>query len=285
MRQKALECPGIFSLTVPTGGGKTLSAMHFALKHATANNLERVIVVIPYTSIIEQNATVYKEALGEDNVIEHHSAYDPGDKHSEVEIDRHQLATENWDAPVIVTTSVQFFETLFASKPSACRKLHNIARSVIILDEVQTLPPGLLESILEAINELVSNYGCSVVLSTATPPALAERPDFRKGLGRVRDILSDAQKLAVQLQRIQYSWPVSDDEKENWDNLAAKLAKEKQVLAIVDRRADARELALKLSELCGVDSLYHLSALMCPEHRLDVIKRIKNASRWVRSAV
>ncbi len=186
--------PGVFSLTVPTGGGKTLSAMSFALGHAEHHGLRRVIVVIPYTSIIEQNADVYRQALGTENVVEHHSNLDPEKSKSEYGEEltrRHELACENWDAPVIVTTTVQFFESLFSNHPSRCRKIHNIARSVIILDEVQSLPPGFLLSILEALNELTAHYGCSIVLSTATPPALARREHFEVGLTGIREIVAN----------------------------------------------------------------------------------------------
>jgi len=141
--------PGLFSLTVPTGGGKTLSSLSFALKHAVINNLKRVIYVIPYTSIIEQNADVFRQILGEDAVLEHHSNYDPPE-----EDHRSRLASENWEAPLIVTTNVQFFESLFSSRSSRCRRLHNIAQSVVILDEAQMLPAPLLKPCLEAMKEL-----------------------------------------------------------------------------------------------------------------------------------
>lgn len=245
--ESANNAQGIFSLTVPTGGGKTLSAMSFALRHAVAHDLRRVIVVIPYTSIIEQNAEVYRGALGADNVIEHHSNYDPT-RNTATDMDRYELAVENWDAPIIVTTSVQFFETLFASRPSVCRKLHNIAKSVIILDEVQTLPPGLLLPILEGANELATNYGCSIVLSTATPPALAARPGFDAGLKNVQHIITEPGHLVTHLKRVDYSWP-EPDERIAWPELAAKLAKAEQVLAVVDRRKDARELARELQKV------------------------------------
>ncbi len=271
-QESATSAPGIFSLTVPTGGGKTLSAMSFALRHAVVHDLRRIIVVIPYTSIIEQNAAVYCEALGADNIIEHHSSYDPT-RNTSTDMDRYELATENWDAPVIITTSVQFFETLFSSRPSVCRKLHNVAKSVIIFDEVQTLPPGLLLAILEGINELTTNYGCSIVLSTATPPALAARPGFDAGLKNVQNIIPHPEHLVTLLKRVRYAWP-EPGAQVLWPELAAELAKEKQVLAIVDRRKDARELAQELQKV-SENPVYHLSALMCPAHRLDVINRIK----------
>jgi len=268
--------PGFFSLTVPTGGGKTLSAMSFALRHAERHGLRRVIVVIPYTSIIEQNAKVYYDALGARNVIEHHSNFDDAKQrkeHGEDIARPHDLACENWDAPVIVTTTVQFFESLFSNRPSRCRKLHNVARSVIVLDEVQTLPPEFLLPILEGLNELVAHYGCSVVLSTATPPALKVRERFDYGLKGVRPIVLDPTRLGADLRRVDYSWPEPEAEPPSWEDLAAELAAHPQVLAVVHRRNDARMLAQLLA--AHVPEVVHLSALMCPAHRSDVLARVR----------
>jgi len=267
-REKADNEPGLFSLTVPTGGGKTLSAMAFALAHAERHGLRRVIVVIPYTSIIEQNAAVYRTALGERNVVEHHSALDPGN-----ECEEHKLACENWDAPVIVTTSVQFFESLFANRPSRCRKLHNIARSVIIFDEVQSLPVELLDPILEGLNELARHFWCSIVLSTATQPALKKREAMPRGLENVREIIAEPLALSRRLRRVDITWPTTGAEPTTWPVLADELTRldEKQVLVVVHRRDDARELA----RLLPGDGREHLSALMCPRHRSEVLARVK----------
>jgi len=184
---------GLFSLTVPTGGGKTLASLAFALKHALKHNLQRIIYVIPYTSIIEQNATVFRKALGEEAVLEHHSNYEPGEEDY-----RSRLTSENWDAPLIVTTNVQFFESLFACRSSQCRKLHNISRSVVILDEAQMLPVPLLKPCLEAIRELSSpTYGVSIVLCTATQPSLTKTQEFHDGLERVREIISNPKVLYI----------------------------------------------------------------------------------------
>jgi CRISPR-associated endonuclease/helicase Cas3 len=267
--RRAAELPlGLFSLTVPTGGGKTLSAMSFALRHAQRHGLRRVIVVIPYTSIIEQNAKVYRKVLGSADVIEHHSNLDP-DK----ETDRNRLASENWDAPIIVTTNVQFLESLFSGHPSACRKLHNVARSVIVLDEVQNLPPQFLATILDGLQELVSHYGCTVVLSTATQPALTRRESLPEGLAGVREIIPEPLSLGLALQRTEVNWPDLAAPPVEWPALAEELAGHKQVLTVVHRREDARELARLLPE----EGRFHLSALMCPRHRLLVLARVKRA--------
>jgi CRISPR-associated endonuclease/helicase Cas3 len=187
----AEEDPGLFSLTVPTGGGKTLSSLAFALRHAIKHGMRRIIYVIPLTSIIEQNADVFREALRSisdklrrDVVLEHHSNLDP-----EKETTINRLAAENWDAPLIVTTSVQFYESLFANKTSRCRKLHRLGRSVIILDEAQTLPVDYLKPCLGALQELTANYGASIVICTATQPAIEKREGFDIGLKKPFEII------------------------------------------------------------------------------------------------
>ncbi|MFH1741206.1 MAG: DEAD/DEAH box helicase, partial [bacterium] len=281
-RQTSPQSPGMFTLTVPTGGGKTLSAMSFALRHAEHNNLRRVIVVIPYTSIIEQNAKEYRNALGLQNVIEHHSDIDLVEfkkVHGEETATRLELACENWDAPVIVTTTVQFFESLFSNRPSRCRKLHHIARSVIVLDEVQTLPPGFLLSILDALNELVAYYGCSVVLSTATPPALALREGFECGLRDIIPIVWDDEDVKSRLERVECVWPKLEEPPLDWSELAKQLANRPQVLAVVHKRNDARVLAQHLQKIVPTESVFHLSALMCPSHRLYVLDKVKDVLR------
>ncbi len=275
-RAAALQPPGLFSLTVPTGGGKTLSAMSFALDHAVRYGLDRVIVVIPFTSIIEQNAQVYREVFGDEAVIEHHST-------ARVETDgapeiptRSSLAAENWDAPLVVTTSVQFFESLFANKPGRCRKLHNIARSVVILDEVQTLPAKLLSTIVDGLGALARNYGASIVLSTATQPALRRRPDFPLGLTGVREIISDPASLfAATASRTRVSWPADPQTPISWESLADRLADEPSVLCVVHRRDDAQRLTGLLDERVGDEKTIHLSATMCAEHRLEKIREIR----------
>lgn len=281
--QRAAEAPGFFSLTVPTGGGKTLSAMRFALHHANAHGQRRVIVVIPYTSIIEQNAKAYADVFGTDNVVEHHSNIDPvkaEEAKGKWTRTRHELAAENWDAPIIVTTTVQFFESLFGNETSRCRKLHNIARSVVVLDEVQSLPPAFLLTICDGLNELVARYGCTVVLSTATPPALRERTGRSWGLANVREIVDDPAGLAQQLRRVTYSWPDVEASPIEWPALAGELAKLPQVLAVTHRRQDARELAQAVEAALGEEgTVRHLSALMCPAHRREVLAAVRDDLR------
>ncbi len=245
--------------------------------------MDRVIVVIPFTSIIEQNAKRYREAFGiaghddDQNVLEHHSGLDEQEREElnrEAEL-RRRLAAENWDAPVIVTTTVQFFESLFSDHPSRCRKLHRTAKSVIILDEVQTLPPQLLLPILDGLRELACHYGASVVLSTATPPALQSSDGWTHGLADVRPIIADPTSLASApaARRVRTEWRVGRPIP--YEELAEEIKSHKQVLAVVHRRADARLLAEKLP----VSGRFHLSALMCPAHRLQVIASITDALR------
>lgn len=267
--------PGVFTLAVPTGGGKTLSGMSFALRHAIAHGLRRVIVVIPWTSIIEQNAEQYRAIFGEENVIEHHSALDPEKvtKDPEQEPLHNRLACENWDAPIIVTTSVQFLESLFSNGTSRCRKLHNIARSAVFFDEVQALPVHLLTPTLSALNELVDHYGVSLILSTATQPALGKRKvglrEF-KGLGDPRPIVGDGDALFRAFQRVEVEWPHDFDRPTDWPDLAERIAMHPRVLVIVHKRRDARELVELLPP-----GTFHLSALMTPQHRSEILRHIK----------
>ncbi len=271
-RSSAALPPGFFSLTVPTGGGKTLASMAFALDHAANHGLRRVVVAIPFTSIIEQSAAVYREALGDEAVLEHHSAL----AHQR-DTNVARLASENWDAPLVVTTTVQLFESLFANRPSACRKLHRLARCVIVLDEAQTLPPGLLAPLLDALRALVADFGATVVFCTATLPALgADR--IACGLRDVREIVPPGVRAFERLRRVRTRWPASA-EPADWEALADEVAGERDVLAIVHRRADARLLCEALDERLGDRSTVHLSALMCPEHRSEVLAAIKERKR------
>ena len=266
-RQKARERPGLFSLTVPTGGGKTLSSLAFALEHAKCHGKQRLIHVIPYTSIIEQTANVFRDIFP-DAVVEHHSNLDP-DK----ETVKSRLAAENWDAPLIVTTSVQFFESLFAAKTSRCRKLHNIVNSVVVLDEAQLLPPEFLQPILDVMNLLVHYYGVTFVLSTATQPALGTLKSFQRSLGgldNVREIIDDPDTLYRNLERVTVTWPHDFHLTQDWGDLAQKIQQHPCVLVVVNSRADARKL-----HRCMPDGTIHLSALMCGEHRSHVISNVR----------
>jgi CRISPR-associated endonuclease/helicase Cas3 len=274
----AAHSPGFFSLTVPTGGGKTLAAMRFALHHAAQYGLRRVIVVIPYTSIIEQNASHYARIFGRNNVLEHHSNLDIDRRQRDVSedvADWQDLAAENWDAPIIVTTTVQFFESLFTNHPSRARKLHNIVQSVVVLDEVQSLPPDKLLTILDGLKQLVAHYNCSIVLSTATPPALRKRAQFPRGIEHVREIVSDPSALASRLRRVRYEWPLPESPPVEWTALATEVAAQRSALVVTHRRADARVLAKELEALVDKEVVLHLSALMCPSHRLDVLARVR----------
>ncbi|MHB8473572.1 MAG: CRISPR-associated helicase Cas3' [Gammaproteobacteria bacterium] len=278
-REKAHESPGLFSLTVPTGGGKTLSSMAFALEHANHLNkpddkpkkIRRIIYVIPYTSIIEQTADTFREIFG-DAVIEHHSnAETDPDKENH----KSHLACENWDAPIVVTTNVQFFESLFAAKTSRCRKLHNIVDSVVVLDEAQLLPPEFLQPILDVLNLLTKHYGVTVVLSTATQPALSTREYFdaqnnMRGLENVREIMGDPDALYAKLERVKVRLPTDWNTPVSWGTLADEIRQYDSVLTIVNRRKDARELWYLMPE-----GTLHLSALMCGEHRSQIIQQIK----------
>ncbi|MBN9339179.1 MAG: CRISPR-associated endonuclease Cas3'' [Comamonadaceae bacterium SCN 68-20] len=274
-RAKAALPAGFFSLTVPTGGGKTLSSLAFALEHALAHGKRRIVYAIPYTSIIEQTADVFRtvfEALGDEALIEHHSQADAAEKD---ETARSRLACENWDAPLVVTTNVQLFESLFAAKTSRCRKLHNLAGSVIVLDEAQQLPPAFLQPILDVLDLLVAHYGVTVVLCTATQPALNSTSYFDagknlRGLHNVREIIDDPDALFEALKRVHVELPPDWTTPTPWADLAARLAAEDCVLAIVNTRKAARELHRLMPE-----GTLHLSALMCGAHRKDVIAQIK----------
>lgn len=270
---RALSPSGFFSLTVPTGGGKTLSSMAFALQHAKKHGKRRIIYVIPYTSIIEQTADQFRQIFG-DVIVEHHSNIASQD--NEKESSWLRLAAENWDAPLVVTTSVQFFESLFASRTSRCRKLHNIANSVVILDEAQLLPPDFLLPILESLKELQKNYGVTVLLCTATQPALGPHRsgdfDF-KGIPGIIEVIDDPQQLHTSLKRTSVHH-LRDLAPVSWEELAGELVTHGSVLCIVNRRDDARMLWELMPE-----GTIHLSALMCGAHRAERIREIKGRLR------
>ena len=259
---------GLYTLTVPTGGGKTLASMAFALNHAAAHGMERVIYVIPYTSIIEQTAAVFRAIFGAENVLEHHSnaAFEvkEGDSAAQYRLVR---ATENWDAPIVVTTAVQFFESLYASRPSKCRKLHSIAGSVVIFDEAQMLPTAHLRPCVAAIAALVSRFGASAVLCTATQPVLNDL--FRQYTPKllIRELCPNPSALYEQLRRVSFARAGALDA----DALAERLAALPRVLCVVNTRASAREVYEKLPE----EGSFHLSTLMAPAHRRAILAEIR----------
>ena len=269
--EQAAQPQGLFTLTVPTGGGKTFTSMAFALEHAKQHGMRRVIYVIPFTSIIEQNAAEFRKAfgeLGEQAVLEHHSTFDDGKLQNEATKDKLRLASENWDAPIVVTTAVQFFESLFADRSSRCRKLHNIAGSVIILDEAQMLPLNLLLPIMQAIKELAQNYRCSVVMCTATQPAVQAENGFYRGFENVREIAPKPTALFDKLRRttVQHIGTQTDAD------LLAKLAEHPQMLIIVNNRRHARSLYDQAKPL---DGTFHLTTLMCAKHRSQKLDEIR----------
>jgi CRISPR-associated endonuclease/helicase Cas3 len=257
---------GFRSLTVPTGGGKTLSAIGFALRHALCHGLDRVIVVIPYTSIIEQTAGVYRDIFGPEAVLEHHSAVSFNEEEDTDRL-RWQLAAENCDAPIVVTTAVQFFESLFSNRPSRCRKLHRIARSVVIIDEVQTLPIGLLRPSLAMLASLVRNYRVTALLTTATPPAYDHIID-----DPITEIIHDPVALAEDLRRVTYSLPPDGRPPTmDWHDVANVMAGNNQAMTVVNSRKDARALFAELPEASRV----HLSTNMCAAHRREVLDEVR----------
>ena len=276
VRRQAAEPRGLFTLTVPTGGGKTLTSLAFALDHALRHGQERVIYVIPYMSIIEQTASVFRDALRGDDaevadfVVEHHSTFDE-DKIKEREAqDKLRLAMENWDAPIIVTTAVQFFESLFSNRPSRCRKLHNIANSVIILDEAQTLPLKFLRPCVAALDELARNWRSSIVLCTATQPALGRQDGFCRGFEHLRELAPDPKRLYRTLKRARIRQQGTMDDR----RLAERLSAERQVLCIVNTRRHARELYESIS---AVEGACHLTTLMCARHRRETLAKVRGS--------
>ena len=272
--RKSAEKPGFFTLTIPTGGGKTLDSMAFALNHAVRHGLKRIIYVIPFTSIIEQNAAIFKNCLGEENVLEHHSNFDwEKERSSESEVSDDQtnsayaklkLAAENWDIPIVVTTNVQFFESLFANRSSRCRKLHNIAKSVIIFDETQMLPREYLSPAMCAVWELVTNYGASAVFCTATQPAVHK---FLPEGTQFSELAPDPQALFDFYRRVK----VINLGKLPDDELLAKMNGQPQALCIVNTRKHAKGLFDGLTE----EGRFHLSTLMCPTHRKETLLDIR----------
>ncbi len=276
----AEESPGFFRLTGPTGIGKTRLSLGFALRHAQKHDLKRIIYAIPFTSITEQTASEFRKvfAVYPHAVLEHHSAihsHDPEGTPTREETWA-RLAAENWDAPLVVTTTVQLFESLHAASTSGCRKLHHLARSVIVLDEAQMLPTHVLKSILDVLKQLVSHYGATVIFCTATQPALDESLG-RYGLSDVREIVPNPPTLFAQLKRVEYTLP-RPGERWSWERVATKMAEQGQALAIVNTRANAVATLAALWEQVGEQAkgdVFHLSTWMCGAHRQATLETVR----------
>ncbi len=273
---KAAQPRGFFSLTVPTGGGKTLSGMAFALEHARRHEMQRIIVVIPYLSIIEQNAAEYRKVLDPEDegiVVEHHSAVDSKDDAEERGRAPEELAAENWDAPIVVTTSVQFIESLFSNRTSKCRKLHNVANSVILLDEVQTLPSHLLNPLLHVLRDLKEHYRTSTVFSTATQPAFSHSMSLPNGFAtnEIREIVSQPGELFQKLGRVVYELRSTPND---WIELVEEWGNEPQALGVVNTRKQAA-IWWELLRQHRLEGVLHLSSAMCADHRTEVLKKAK----------
>ena len=275
--KESVNPPDFYSLTVPTGGGKTLASVLWAIKHAIKNNLKRIIIAIPYTSIITQTASVLRNIFGKENVLEHHSNVDRSAFDDKELAKKMKLATENWDYPIIVTTNVQLFESLFSNKPSDCRKLHNIAKSVLILDEVQTLPTDFLQPIVDTFDTLKRVFGVSVLFTTASQPVLSgliqgANPFVSfEGLSNIHEIIPEGANLHDRLRRVELKF---EKNPKNYDEVAEELSHHSRVLCIVNTRNDAREIYTRLPKegIC-----LHLSRMMCPDHVMETIEKVKLA--------
>lgn len=274
--------PGIYTLTAPTGSGKTIAMLQFALHHALKNNLRRIILVLPFLSLIEQTAQIYRDIFGDAGdvpfVLEDHSMTEPEDD-TEDPNNTHRLLAENWDAPIIVTTSVRFCESLFANRPSACRKLHNISRSVVLFDEVQTLPAQLAIPTLAAFSHLYKEYNCSFVLSTATQPAFNALSDsvrkYAPGGWEAQEIVPPELGLFSRVKRVSAIWPAKL-QPTSFEDIAEQMLVYPQVLTIVNLKRHSRRLFEIIESRNGDQGLFHISTDMCPAHRTDVLKDIKN---------
>ena len=284
-RKKSIGEPGFYSLTVPTGGGKTLSSLVWAINHAIHHGKKRIIIAIPYTSIIVQTAQVLREAFGDENVLEHHSniSYeslcDKEEKDEGKLTQQMKLATENWDYPIIVTTNVQLFESMYSNKPTPCRKLHNLSNSVLILDEVQTLPTDFLQPIVNALKTYQRLFGMSVLFTTASQPVLEGTHQgttpriMLDGIDKVAEIIPDGFDLHNKLRRVVLHF---DEHQSSYDDIAKRMMKYNRVLCIVNTRKAALEIYKRLSN--DEHSLtIHLSRMMCQHHIREAIDRIKVA--------
>lgn len=266
-----------YSLTVPTGGGKTLSSLVWAMKHAVHNGQKRIIIAIPYTSIIMQTASILREIFGDENVLEHHSNVDPERIEDEILREKFKLATENWDYPIVVTTNVQLLESMFSNKPSVCRKLHNIVNSVVIMDEVQTLPTDYLQPIVDSLKTYSKLFNVSVLFTTASQPVLSgmiegcnPKVSF-SGIDKINEIIPENFKLHEKLRRVKMD--INNDGR-SYDEVVEMLSRHKRVLCIANTRRDAKEIYEHLPQE-GIT--LHLSKMMCPVHISETIEKIKTA--------
>jgi CRISPR-associated endonuclease/helicase Cas3 len=269
---------GLFTFTVPTGGGKTLASLAFALDHAKRHGLDRIVYAIPFTSVIDQTAAIFREVLGGDVVLEHHSAIELDSARKERDFDegvsdaKLRLAMEDWAAPIVVTTNVQLFESLFSNRPSRCRKLHNLARSIIVLDEAQTIPLRVLRPCVAALDELARNYGASIVLCTATQPALKVDDGFVGGftIPPERELAPEPARLAAALKRVEVRrvGEISDED------LVADLSEISQGLVIVNSRAHALSLYRQAVEN-GLVGVVHLTTRQYAAHRREILKNVR----------
>ncbi len=277
------QAPGFYSLTVPTGGGKTLSSLLWAMRHAIKHDKRRIVIAIPYTSIIVQTAQTLRNIFGSDNVLEHHSnlsynTLNDEEKESQLAIQM-KLATENWDYPIVVTTNVQLFESMYSNRPSHCRKLHNLCNSVLILDEVQTLPTDYLQPIVNALKTYQRQFGMSVLFTTASQPVLegehrgCNYTVILKGIDNVTEIIPSALRLHEKLRRVNLHF---DERRSSYDEIAGRLAEHHRVLCIVNTRKDAAEIYNRLPNEDG-GLTFHLSRMMCPKHVSETIAQIKEA--------
>ncbi len=271
---------GVFTLTVPTGGGKTLASLRFALHHANKHKLDRLIFIIPYTSIIDQNARVVRDILEVEKndqgkfVLEHHSNLLP-----ELQNWKTKILSENWDAPIIYTTSVQFLETLFSGGTRSARRMHQLARSVIVFDEIQTLPIKTIHLFCNAINFLTIHCHSSVVLCTATQPLL-NKVNKEKGYIRFsekNEIISDGETIFKNLKRVEV---INKIKPSGWEipeisHLAIEqISKKLSCLIIVNTKKNAREIYEELIQHTAFP-VYHLSTSMCAAHRMASLNEIR----------
>lgn len=271
---RASRPPGFFSLVLSTGLGKTLTSFHWALHHAKKNQLERIIIVLPYLNIIDQTVTQLRQVFGDDLILEHHSGLE-AQADDETHYNEKKLASENWDFPIIVTTTVQFFESLFSNKPSKCRKVHNLARSVIIFDEVQTLPKESIAPTLRMLQDVQTFFSCSFLFCTATMPSFAKRRGFSCGIDGIESLLANPESYFISARRVVFKF-INDLEPISFDQLTGRIRDCKaSVLVILNTKKDA----LRVFQACkdGWDEVFYLSTSMFPRHRKIILKRIRRA--------